>query len=288
MQESGPMSPTDESPDQSPSAGSSGAKSPDAKSGRGASKKKTGPSRPPQRPKRTSDPVIRVLLWGIAAVVVIWMVSMLSAMIFGLLTPPAAPRTAAERDLMALTSTVKSGKANTQTYSQYVAVLISAGQLSKAQQSLDQALKNAKTDKSYLYARQADLALARKDYQAATKAADKAMAEAEKELKAFMAENVKNNRNKYAGAKIPTSYTDAALAKAEALAASEKNKDAIKAFDLYLKQSPTDSDILVQRAQVKIKVGDTKGATADFRTALKYIPDYQAALDGLKQIGASR
>jgi tetratricopeptide (TPR) repeat protein len=288
MQESGPVSPTDESPNQSPSTDPADVSGSAPGQSGSASKKKSTSTRRPQRPKRTSDPVIRWLAWGIAAVVVIWLVSMLSAMIFGLLTPPAAPRTAAERDLMSLTSTVKSGKANTQTYAQYVAVLISSGQLAKAQQSLDQAMKNAKTDKSYLYARQADLMLAKKDYPATIAAADKAIAEANKELKAFVAANKKANRKPYAGAVIPASYKDASLAKAEALTASGKSKDAIKSFDLYLEQSPTDSDILVLRAQVKIKVGDKKGAESDFRAALKYIPDYQPALDGLKQIGAAR
>ena len=42
------------------------------------------------------------------------------------------------------------------------------------------------------------------------------------------------------------------------------------------------------RATAKMQVGDKKGAEADYRAALKYIPDYQPALDGLKQIGAAQ
>ena len=45
---------------------------------------------------------------------------------------------------------------------------------------------------------------------------------------------------------------------------------------------------LVTRASAKVQLGDKKGAAADYRAALKYIPDYQPALDGLKQIGAAR
>lgn len=277
MQDSGPVSPVDE-------ATTSNVPSDKKKS----KNKKGAAAKGPQRPPRTADPVVRWLTLAIAAVVILWAVGMLSALVFGLLSPPKAPRTAAERDLMALTATVQSGKANTQTYSQYVSTLISAGQLSKAQQSLDQALKIAKTDKSYLYAQQADLALAHKDYRSTVAAADKAMDEATKELKAFMANNVKNNRAKLAGAVIPTSYSQAALAKAEALVATKDYAGSIKAFDLYLKASPTDADILVQRAQSKIQTGDKKGATADFRAALKFIPDFQPALDGLKQIGATK
>jgi len=277
MQDSGPVSPVDE-------ATTSNVPSDKKKS----KNKKGAPAKGPQRPPHTPDPVVRWLTLAIAAVVILWAVGMLSALVFGLLSPPKAPRTAAERDLMALTATVQSGKANTQTYSQYVSTLINAGQLSKAQQSLDEALKIAKKDKSYLYAQQADLALARKDYKGTVAAADKAMAEATNELKAFMANNVKNNRAKLAGAVIPTSYGEAALAKAEALVATKDYAGSIKAFDLYLKASPTDADIFVQRAQSKIQTGDKKGAAADFREALKFIPDFQPALDGLKQIGASK
>lgn len=239
-------------------------------------------------PRRSGDPVVRWLMLGIFLVIILWLVGVLSAMMFGLLSPAAAPRTEAEKDILTLNDAVQSGKATTQTYARYISVLISAGQLSKAQQALDEAFKTAKTDRSYLYAQQAQLDLTRKDYAGTVAAADKAMAEAQSELKAFMDENVKNNRRRDAGATIPTSFTDAALAKAEALVSTHDNANAIKAFDVYLKSSPADSDILVQRAQIKLLVGEKSGAEADFRTALKYVPDYQPALDGLKQIGAAR
>ncbi len=286
MQESGPVSPIEGQPDQSPAQ--SVAQVVTTSSEKPGKTKKKKAAAKPKPPKRASDPVIRWLVLGIAAVVVVWLVTMLSAMIFGLLTPPSSPRTSAERDLMVLTGTVQSGKATTQTYAQYVGTLISAGQLAKAQQALDQALKIVKKDKSYLYAQQADLLLAQKDYQGTVEAADKAIAEAEKELEAFMDANVKANRKRGAAAVMPSSHSTAALAKAEALMASKDIPNAIKAFDIYIKESPADSDILVRRAQAKVEVGDKAGATKDFKAALKFIPDYQPALDGLKQIGADK
>ncbi|MEI7815407.1 MAG: hypothetical protein WCJ13_11565, partial [Coriobacteriia bacterium] len=168
----------------------------------------------PPRPQRTSDPVVRWLTLAIVAVIVFWLVSVLSAAFFGLLSRPPAPRTQAERDLLTLTETVQSGKASSQTYAQYVGVLINAGQLSKAQQALDGALKIAKSDRSFLHAQQAQLALMRRDYKGAVAAADVAMAEARKELTAFMDKNVENNRRRDAGAVMPTSFADAALAQA--------------------------------------------------------------------------
>ncbi len=246
----------------------------------------TGAPRP--QPQRTPDPVIRWVTLAIFGVIIIWLVGVISALMLGVFAQPTAPRTAAERDLMALGGTVQSGKATPQEYAYYVNVLIRAGQLSKAQQALDQALRTTKTDKSYLYAQQAQLDLTQQDYKGTVATADKAIAEAKNELKAFMDANVAANRKRTAGVVVPTSYTDAALAKAQALVASKDYAGAIKAFDLYLAEQPTDSDVLVARGTAKIQVGDKKGAEADFRAALKYIPDYQPALDGLKQIGVAR
>jgi tetratricopeptide (TPR) repeat protein len=247
-----------------------------------------GKNPPAAEPRRKGDPVVRWLTLAIIIVVIFWLVSMLSAMMFGVIMPPKTPRTAAERDLSVLTAEVDTGRASTQTYARYIGALIRAGQLSKAQSALDQSMKVAKTDKSYLLAEQTQLLLVRKDYKGTASAADKAMAEAEKELKAFMDNNVKNNRRATAGAVMPTSYSTAALAKASALVASEDFAGAIKAFDAALAQDPSGSDVLVARAHAKAKVGDKNGAEADYRAALKYIPDYKPALDGLKQIGAAQ
>ena len=85
------------------------------------------------------------------------------------------------------------------------------------------------------------------------KEADLAMAEANKELKAFMDKNVKNGRRAEAGAVMPESYSTAALDKASALVAQEDNAGAIVAFDAYLKLQPSASDVLVMRAQAKVK-----------------------------------
>jgi tetratricopeptide (TPR) repeat protein len=237
---------------------------------------------------RGADPVIRWLTIGIFAVIILWLAGMASALVFGLITPPKAPRTETERDLITLSAQVDSGKATTQVYAAYINVLINAGQLGKAQDALNEALATAKNDRSYLYAQQAQLALANKDYQGTEAAADKAMTQAQAELKAFEDNNVANNRRRDAGAVMPDSYTQAALAKAQALMAMKDYPNAIKALDAYVKEAPGDSDILVQRGLLKAQTGDNAGAAADFRAALKFIPDYQPALDGLKQIGASR
>jgi tetratricopeptide (TPR) repeat protein len=278
MQESGPMSPTDDGPDQGSTTSE-------------IHKSKVAPAAATAgapRPKRAADPVIRRLTLAILVVVILWLGTVLSALMFGLINPAGPPRTQAERDIDYFTSLAQGGQANSRVYAQYIDTLIRAGQFSRAQQALDKALQAAKKDKSYLFAQQAQLLLARKDYAGTIPAADKAMAEAEKEYKAFVDANKAANRRAAAGAVIPESYAIAALAKAAALMTTKDYAGAIKTYDLYLKVHPTDSDILVERATAKVQVGDKKGAAADYRAALKYIPDYQPALDGLKQIGAAK
>ena len=281
MQESGPTSPGDEGLKKDPAA-SEGRET-------GSSSAESGSSTAPAPVRaRTSDPVIRWLMLAIFAVVILWLAGMLGAVMFGLFNPSGAPRTSAERNISYYESLVQTGKASTQTVSLYIDTLIQAGQLSKAQSALDQALKTVKKDKSYLLAEQAQLLFAKKDYQGTVTAGDKAMAEAQNELKAAMAANVANNRAPNAGATLADSYSTAALAKANALVASNDYGAAIKAYDAYLIARPLDSDILVARATAKVQVGDKVGAAADYRAALKYIPDYQPALDGLKKIGAAK
>lgn len=240
------------------------------------------------RPQRSADPVIRWLTLAILGVIILWLAGVVSALFFGQIDPAGQPRTAVERDLNYFSNLVQSGKASSTTYAQYIDTLIRAGQLARAQSLLDQLLQGARTDKSYLLAEQAELALANKDYDGVLTSADIAMAEAEKELKAFKDANVVADRSPNAGARMPDSYSTAALAKATALVQMKNHAEAVKAFGVYLKVNPTDSDILVMRALSKVQLGDKKGAGTDYRAALKYIPDYQPALDGLKQIGAAR
>ena len=289
MQETGPIPPTDDQP----SAADAGANATDAFSehvddAAPTSEPESKSDRAAQPPRSGGDPLVRWLLIAIFGVVILTLAGVVSALVFGLFNTTGAPRTEVERELVYLSAQVQSGKANSQSFALYVDALVRAGQLAKAKQALDTALQTAKTDRSYLLAEQAKLNLTDKQYQATVKSADLAMAEAQKELKAYVAKNIAANRAPYAGAVIPDSYSTAALAKASALAALHDYAGAIKAYDAYLKISSTDSDVLVLRAQLKVQTGDKTGAAADYRTALKYIPDYQPALDGLKQIGASK
>lgn len=252
-----------------------------------AAKPSRAASRPP-KPGRDNDPVARWLLIGIFAVIILALATVVSGLFFGVVNPSGPPRTEVEQQILTYGTDVASGKADTQTFAKYVDALISAGQLSKAQSTLNSAFQTAKSDLSYLWAEQAQLYLTTKNYQQAVTAADRAISEANKEIAAFKKKNKAEARTETAGLVTPDSYGQAALVKAAALIALKKPQDAIAAYDLYLKASPTDSDVLVMRGDLKAQVGDKTGAAKDYRAALTYIPDYQPALDGLAKIGASK
>jgi hypothetical protein len=113
-----------------------------------------------------------------------FIVAIISAMVFGFLSPPRAPRTLVERELGTYGALVKSGEADARETASYAGALIDSGQLSDARALLAKALKTATVDSSYLQLQQARLEYAGRNYEAAAEAADKARMTAESELQA--------------------------------------------------------------------------------------------------------
>lgn len=235
-------------------------------------------------PEPASDPVTHWLLLALGAVVILWLAGVLSALAFGMLTPSKSPRTVTERNIALLQEQVQTGKAETIAWARYIDALTTAGQYSKARDVVNTALAQAKSDRSYILAEQARLEFMTKDYSAAVSSADKAIAAADAEYQAKIASN--QAKQIAAGAVMPDSWGLGVLTKSQAQAASGDKAAAIKTLDVYLAENATDSDVLVRRADLKAATGDTAGAQKDYRQALKYIPDYKPALDGLAKIGA--
>lgn len=233
------------------------------------------------------DPVVRMLILALLGGVVLFLVAIVSAMVFGFLRPPQAPRTLAEKNLATYGVKVDAKTADAKTWASYIAALIDAGQLSKAKEVLAAASKSAQSDKSFLLVQQARLQYVTKDYAGCVKTSDRALVEAEKELELTVAELKAKGITQSPEKSRPKSWLAAAHLKGDALAEMKDTAGAIKTYDAYLKVSPTDADILAVRGRLRARQGDKAGAEKDFREALRFIPDYQPALDGLKEIGAA-
>lgn len=234
-----------------------------------------------------SDPVVRWLLIALLGVIVFFLVAGISALAFGLFGPPRAPRTLLERDLGTYGALVKAGQADARTTASYAGALIDSGQLSEARNVLEEALATAGSDTSYLLLQQARLEYASKDWERSAETAGKARETADAELKARLAELAGKGIKPKIETERPGSWLLAAHLEGDAFAEAGDAASAVAAYDRYLTVSPVDSDILVARGLLKADSGDKAGAESDFRQALKYIPEYQPALDALEGIGVS-
>jgi Flp pilus assembly protein TadD len=223
---------------------------------------------------------------AIAGTIILWLVGIISALLFGLITPPVAPRTALERAVNVYGAQVRAGSSDSQIWAAYIGSLIDAGQRAQARATIDAGLRSSMQNKSVILEMYARLQFVSNDYAGCIKTCDQVMSLARTELAdrnaLYVASGIKQS------GVLPTSYNDAVLLKANAQSRIGDYKGAVKTYDAYLVLAPTDSDVMVLRAAAKVKIGDRTGAEKDYRQALKYIPDYQPALDGLKKIGVSR
>lgn len=62
--------------------------------------------------------------------------------------------------------------------------------------------------------------------------------------------------------------------------------DAIASLSIALELDDKAADVHTLRGWAKFRSGDTAGAKADFEAALRYIPDYESARQGLEAVGS--
>lgn len=242
---------------------------------------------PRTRAKRSifRDPVVRKLGWVSLGLVILYLAGVASLLFLGMLGRNVLPRTITERNVVVAKQAYDSGQPTAQEVLDYVSALVEAGRYSTAQSVIDSTIKtvNQRPNGEITFA-QAGLLLAKGEYKNAITAAT----EAQKIMKSGYASQVRKGGAAGAAAALPAYYSGADLVMARSYERMGDSKQAVAHYDEYLKAAPTDSSVLVARANQRIKLGDTAGAKADFQTALKYIPNYPEALDGLKKMGADR
>ena len=83
-------------------------------------------------------------------------------------------------------------------------------------------------------------------------------------------------------------YYNSALLKAQALVQLGRWKEAVEAYDVFIRVNPTAADILIDRGNAKAVLKDKAGAEKDFREALRFVPYDEEAKAGLKKIGVAQ
>ena len=242
----------------------------------------------PRKRSMFDDPMVRTLGYLAFGLTVAFLITALSAVLTGV-TDRSGPRSLAEREVAVAAAAIGEGNNDASVVGAYISALISSGQYSRAEREIASA-RNKQIDDSTtaeFTLAEARVLNARGKYQEAVRAGERAI----KQIQDAYQARLKAGGEKARIAKndgLPENYLEAVLVVAYANRDLKQWDKAIASFDTYITSNPSAADILIDRGNAKVEAGDKAGAEADFRTALKYIPDSEEALSGLSRIGVKR
>lgn len=233
---------------------------------------------------RETDPAARYFGFGIVFLIICILCVVIYALVTGVFGAPA-PRTLAEaagaQAEVAVAESPGSGKA----WSALAATRYAAGDEEGAWAALEQGATLVK-DHSILFVhtRELEFLVAEdRNEEALKKAVDYAKVEGEYRAKEA-AENVAK------GITVPEGVGDydetvrLYVLKAAAEGNLEKWDDAIATLTFALRLDYKAADVMTLRGWAKLRSGDAAGAKTDFEAALRYIPDYGSAKEGLDAV----
>lgn len=238
----------------------------------------------PRTKKRSifEDRVVRIMGFASLGLVLLFLVTIVSALFLGIDGGKTQFRTAAERDVAVAAARFDEDPTE-KTVLDYVAALVAVGRYGTAQEVIDRSIESVDQSASgSITAAQANLLFIQKDYEGALKAAD----ESRKIAQASYDAQVKAGGPMGSIAALPSTYWTTILLQARCCVETEEWERALGFYDEYLAEKNTDANALVARGNVKAELGDTAGARTDFEGALAFVPDFEDAQDGLKKIGA--
>jgi len=229
------------------------------------------------------DRVNRVLLLGIAFLVVSLLCVVIYALLVGVLMPPA-PRTLVESSLLEAQAAVKKNPTSGLAWSALAGAQWATGDKNEARESLERARKTVK-DHSILLVNVKDLQFLMaegKDVEAIKQADEYLKIEAK-----FRTEEMDAARAK--GIQVPQVMQNNAdsiqlfVIKATAEGNLGKWDEAVKTLDDALLLDDRAADLITMRGWAKLRSGDSEGAQTDFETALKFLPGDESATQGLEE-----
>jgi tetratricopeptide (TPR) repeat protein len=233
------------------------------------------------------DPVVRRMTYVAFGLVILFLITVASALITGVLGT-GGPRTLAEKELAVTGAAVRAGSTNAEVWATYISALVADGQYGRAAGVIADARRSLDDSRT------ADITIAETRLFAAQNRIDDAIAAADAAMKQIndnWESRLAAGGNIAAGARVdglPANYYVAILLKAYIYRDLGDHAAAVEQFDLYLEKYPTASDILIDRALARIELGDNAGAEEDLREALRFDATNTQALEALDRIGASR
>ncbi len=233
------------------------------------------------------DPVVRKMAFVAVGILIIFLVTVVSALITGVIQP-GGPRTVLERDISVSGAAVRAGTTDTSVWARHISALILDGQFGRAENIL--ATAKASLDDSAtadIVLSEARLLRAQGQYEEALEVAEAARTQLREHHEGRLAQaGPVANAARLEG--LHDNYDIAVLVKAEIYRDMEKWDSVLEQYDIFIETNPGAADILTDRGDVKFEMGDRSGAEADYREALRFYPDYEEALVGLERIGSSQ
>ncbi len=236
--------------------------------------------------EQKSDPVTRWLVWG----AVFLTLMLVAVVVYGVLTGAfsgSAPDTAEEAALAQTAEAIRANPTNGAAYAIRAETLNKLGKVDEAYEVLDQgekAVGDAVPALIYILRSRTMLLNQEKRFAEAEAVGKRALEASDRYIAQQIRELTSKNLVPAVGSLDARGTIDAALQLAIAQSAQEKWEDAAKAYEYALFYEPTAADILVMRGWVYVEMGAETSATADFNEALKYLPNDESALAGLKAL----
>lgn len=235
------------------------------------------------------DRRVRTMAIVAVTVLVLYLLTIISALHLGVIGGNQAPRTAVERDLMAWESVVRSEEATASIdqWQRYILILIDASQFQQARQVIAEVDANPALDQSM----GANMLYCTAVLQHAQGQIDDALETYTEVMKvtqeAYELELASDREPNWAVAfGLHSNYYLSAIARAAIYRQQERWADGIGMLDIYLERFPQAAGILADRGFLKAQAGDLEGAEADYREALRFDPEFVVAREGLEEIGA--
>lgn len=243
-----------------------------------------------RRPSIWDDRRVRTLATVAAVITILYLAAIVSLLYYGFIGPSGGPRSALERDVMVTESIVRSDEssATAEQWQDYVISLIADSQYASAQRVISEVNANGLVDQS----RGANMLFCTASLQHAQGSSEQALATFTEVMdvtdEVFRAELERPDDGTpnwaIAGGRHSNYYLSA-LAKAGIHEELGQWDEAIEMIDVYLERNPIAAGVIADRGRMKARAGDIAGAEADYREALRYVPDLEDALQGLRDIG---
>lgn len=249
--------------------------------------------RPPRRrppsmpsPRRRKDAVSNALIVGIIATIVAILLMLAAALTIGDLGGAKAPRTYIERQISTLQTVVQSQPNVGRAWADLAKALIESGQLDRADDIIRQGMVAAAADKAPIMVEKARVLYKRGKFTAALKAAEDAIAEANKVRDKIIADDRKKGIMMDPRAMPMDPIISAAILESVIYQDLKQPQKAVDALTVALVERPNMTDVLTARGQIYLQMKDYDDARKDFTQALTFVPDYADALKGLAALKA--